>query len=550
MKIKSLILAMAACAGLFSACSNEIDEFNPDNNQNDVKDAYASFSFIMPNSGAATRTNPNGGQNGDGKEEGLGVENMVSNVNIYLFKGDLCAQVTPLNRNDFTPTNNGSAIEYKTIKPIAVNTGDYNVYIIVNPTSNLETNVKEGVSYNDFINAVEKVKATTGEYCTDNHFMMTNADVKADTEISVTEKNTEKSPAAIAINVERTSAKITFNFKGDKNEFPIEDGNGNAVGTVVFDAYKIINTKSNAYNFRKVGTSFADAVQGEKEIINTNYVIENFFDKKGSFDSEFFANNYSRKYNTYVAFRTLNGINPKTNAAPQILAYCLENTMPVDRQVNGYTTTVIFRAKATITGINDGTNKDLYRYNNKFYANLYDLVTASNPGWDQTGKVAVDVIGINDAIEAGKTVEAYINEIYTDANTLRNKYAVDYYMQGYCYYPYYIRHANNNNDNEMGVMEFAIVRNNVYKLTINSVAQIGDITSGTNGPKDPENPTEPDVDPKKPNPEIPGEIAPDPEPETPPTPIDPENPDESTKSFLNVTIDVLPWIVRNNDINL
>ena len=104
----------------------------------------------------------------------------------------------------------------------------------------------------------------------------------------------------------------------------------------------------------------------------------------------------------------------------------------------------------------------------------------------------------------------------------------------------------------MGTMEFAIVRNNIYKLSINSVAQIGNTTSGTPGAPNPSKPGEgeKDNDPKNPNPEIPGTVVPDPEPTTPPTPIIPTTPDESTDSYLNVTIEVLSWTVRNNDIDL
>lgn len=561
MKIKSLILAMAACAGLFSACSNELlEEGNQGNNSNEItSDAYASFVFIMPNGGSATRSNPTGGDEGDGKEEGLGVENQVKDVNIYLFKDDECVQIQKLPRASFTPTNNGSAVEYKTKEPFGVKTGDYNVYLIVNPTSNLDAAIKaktdatNGMSYNEFIATVESVPTTTGEYCTDNQFMMTTADVKSKTAVTITSQNTKDAPAEITLNVERTAAKITFNFKNDNNSFSITDGQGSIIGTVTFDAYKIINTRNSAYNFKRVGANSSSAIQGAKENFS-NYAIENSFDKKTSaFDNTFFQSGYSRKYTDYVAFRSLTGTNPKTNAAPQILAYCLENTMPQDAQIEGYTTSVILRAKATIKGINDGANsdKDLYRYNNKFYTSLYDMVTEYNKGWDQNSVPANDILNIKEGTSKGSSVEEYINSIYKDTKELK-ALGVDFYIQGYCYYNYKIRHNNNNDNNVMGIMEFAIVRNNIYKLSINTVAQIGNTTSGTPGAPNPNKPGEgeEDNDPKKPNPEIPGTVVPNPEPTTPPTPIIPETPDESTDSYLNVTIEVLSWTVRNNDIDL
>lgn len=530
MKIKSLILAMVACAGLFTACSNDLtDEVTAGNGQDEKGNAYASFSFIMPNGGGNTRSNPTGGAEGDGKEQGLAVENQITNVNIYLFENDKCAKIITLDRKDFTPTNQGSSVEYKTVAPFEVATGNYNVYLIVNPTRNLQ-NISTETTYADFLTTVESVPAKSGEYCTDNKFMMTTADKKEKTAVEVTSANTKESPAEITLNVERTAAKITFSGSV-ANAFSITDGAGKTIGSVKFDAFKVINTRNSAYNFKRVGNDKTSAVQGEKETL-TNFVIENLFSEKtAKFNKDLFQPNYSRKYTDYVAFRKLTGGN-------QILAYCLENTMPIDAQIEGYTTTVIFRAKATIEGINDGenANKDLYRYNNKFYTSLDEMIKD------------------NQSIIGSEVTEESLKAIATKTGEL-NKLGIDFYTQGYCYYNYQIRHNNNNDDNKMGIMEFAIVRNNIYKLSINSVAQLGNTTSGTPGAPDPTDPTkgEADNDPENPNPEMPGDVVKDPkplEPSQPEIPIDPVTPDEENSSYLNVTIEVLDWTVRNNDIDL
>ena len=42
-----------------------------------------------------------------------------------------------------------------------------------------------------------------------------------------------------------------------------------------------------------------------------------------------------------------------------------------------------------------------------------------------------------------------------------------------CYYNYWIKHEDDNNSTEMGVMEFGIVRNNIYRLSISKVAGLG-----------------------------------------------------------------------------
>ena len=47
------------------------------------------------------------------------------------------------------------------------------------------------------------------------------------------------------------------------------------------------------------------------------------------------------------------------------------------------------------------------------------------------------------------------------------------YDQGRCYYVYWIRHADDNDINAISPMEYAIVRNNIYQLKINSISGLG-----------------------------------------------------------------------------
>lgn len=51
---------------------------------------------------------------------------------------------------------------------------------------------------------------------------------------------------------------------------------------------------------------------------------------------------------------------------------------------------------------------------------------------------------------------------------------IEYYGTAHtCYYQYWIRHANNGKPTEMGVMEFCIVRNNVYQLEVTDIKGLG-----------------------------------------------------------------------------
>lgn len=84
----------------------------------------------------------------------------------------------------------------------------------------------------------------------------------------------------------------------------------------------------------------------------------------------------------------------------------------------------------------------------------------------------------------------------------------------YCYYYYWNRHNDNGRPGVMGPMEFAVVRNNVYKLSVDKISRLGH-------PRISEN---------------------DPEPPTPDTP------DEKDDIYLSVSCRVLPWTVRINKI--
>lgn len=84
----------------------------------------------------------------------------------------------------------------------------------------------------------------------------------------------------------------------------------------------------------------------------------------------------------------------------------------------------------------------------------------------------------------------------------------------YFYYYYFNRHNDNGMPGTMANMEFAVVRNNVYKLAVTDIKGLG-------------HPRITDNDPD---------------------PIDPEEPDEAKEVYFEVQVDVLPWTVRVNNI--
>ena len=47
------------------------------------------------------------------------------------------------------------------------------------------------------------------------------------------------------------------------------------------------------------------------------------------------------------------------------------------------------------------------------------------------------------------------------------------YYNGQCYYIWWLRHSNDGDDEKNGVMEYAVVRNNIYKVNVNSIYSLG-----------------------------------------------------------------------------
>lgn len=82
----------------------------------------------------------------------------------------------------------------------------------------------------------------------------------------------------------------------------------------------------------------------------------------------------------------------------------------------------------------------------------------------------------------------------------------------YCYYFWWLKHNDNGIDGRMGPMEFATVRNNVYKITVDKISSLGHSLNTLNDPE----------------------------------PLDPETPDEDDKIYIDVSMKVVPWVVRKN----
>lgn len=275
--------------------------------------------------------------------------------------------------------------------------------------------------------------------------------------------------------------------------------------------------------------------------------------------ASFFAN--SNSYTTIAAvagedgeddneFKYPNNGGTYNNGNYRIWRYCMENTnYDKNNQYHSNTTGIIFRAE--ITGDNISGDEPLYAFNNVIIgsaATLRDYATNNDPEdgngiynavkiyyadavaaynkkqTTDSSKFTFEKKGEGEAPEGSELAKGYKSLFdpeadlsLLDKDLVANHFSIYRPDEGgkfYCYYIYYNRHNDNGKLTEMGPMEFATVRNNIYKLSVAHVNRLGH----------------------------PGDPNDDPDPE------DPNTPDEKDNFYCKIECIVLDWEVRLNDI--
>lgn len=214
----------------------------------------------------------------------------------------------------------------------------------------------------------------------------------------------------------------------------------------------------------------------------------------------------------------------------QRIGYTLENTTAADEAGERYSTGVVFKAKFHPKGVaNYQDGATFFALGNRLFASMEDMMRyvygAYFSQFDNKIDVCTDWAGVknfaaslldndpsgyktflNDQLngkdesvtltESDKESlkwNAYMlnkcgysaslnNDVYSvtldqndDISTREalQPYGTRTYEDATCYYTWWVRHSNDNDDTKKGIMEYAIVRNNIYKLTVNSIYSLG-----------------------------------------------------------------------------
>lgn len=548
MKRWSYLFMAMGIATAFSACSDEVDlsANNGGGTEESTSQVFMQFNLELPAVSRST-TQPEGGSDA-GVEIGKDYENQVSEVLVVITDATDDKFITGSTVTNLIPTGNNTTyvVPFNTNKLVDYVGDPVNIYVYCNPTKELkeklekEEDIDVDASYT-LTSATDETIWSITKGTTDNekigHFLMTNADNDYERTLPANLDNykVESNPFDLkTIKVERAAAR--FDYKStvtDETYTLMEDEEGKPEVTVTLTDMALVNLSKEFYYLRRVsadGTS-TSATIGETET-NTNYVVDTDYNwKSGStitdYSDHFFyvynQNSASADY-TWTSISSLTNNDDDNNNSwntdnskgdYKIWRYATENTIPaqVSNQKKGITTGVAF--KGEIKGVSEGM-KTLLNGTNTVY--VFDNILWGT--WDNV-KTAAEAKESDKTTLSNPSLSAAYNkatkEGYTDAKAVAagftifrpnttGKYEVLYY--------YWNRHNDNNNNGSMGPMEFAVVRNNVYKLSVTGVDKFG-------------HPTDPDDDP-------------DPE--------NPEDPDEEDDVYFKVAVEVLPWVVRINNI--
>lgn len=414
---------------------------------------------------SATRTDPKGGENGDSREPGTSDENKVENVTLFLYDADV--NITSADA-DFTNTTIDKVIYFDNIAPIANNesptiekkyttetqeiTGlsktSYNVLAIANLDLR-EQNFANLQALLDY-----KLENTALWSSTNTLFVMSSEEKALLPEAGspTLYASTEQYPATTTITIERLAARVDYQ---KENFYTTTTDDDNTIeGTVTIEKVMLVNDfKKGEYLFKRVANT-VDATSGWTYLtdetatndVATNWVVDPYLTK----------DKVETDYNYY--FPKLSGwesalsegtrVTDQNNQTWYRIGYTMENTNDIQsNNMNDYATGVVFQAKFDPNDVTGTENQDgtFYKYDNKLYANLSDINDESLP------------------------------DDLTDTNC--KDYGIVKYDQGLCYYTWWIKHSNDE-QNEPGVMEYAIVRNNIYQLKVTSIAGLGDNVPG------------------------------------------------------------------------
>ena len=463
MKIKHFLLIGVASIIALSACSkNE----NFDNRENQAAIGYLQISIDSQQSRTeGSKREPNFDTN----------DSKISSLHLLL--------INPAN-GIITQIIDAGIINAGVSNPVQAPVGSHNLYVLVNASGNILNNITVDVTkINEAIATISGSSDINTNYAnTTTGFLMVSANDNnkyygsddADSYINISANNTATNPLNTNVKVDRVVAGIRA--QANATEISItgvdDDQFTPIIDEVVFNGFVLLNGQANTNLVQNWITS-ADATTPAPTNAKLLMALSSadYYSKAGQIAS----------YVNGVAVAQQPGITFGTKA------YTLENRSEIlegNSANDNVTTGVIFKITAKKAGSSIGT---FYRVKNngKCFTNKTDALAE-----------------INSIIDIELTDTTPVEDL--------RKNGLMVYENGEMYYTFFIKDQNYKYKD---ALYYAIHRNSIYDLTVNSISKFGSDVPG-------------------------GDI------------IDPENPNPIDGSYIQVSITVNQWILNTIGVDL
>lgn len=449
--------------------------------------------------------------------------------------GDANTPVQYMFFNSFEQTGegNGNGIDrvYKT-KPIPTDLyGEYNVLVVANPgTDSWWTATTTLGAVRDTV----ITQAWTGEAGKETYFLMSSA---KDSTIQISDaNNTEATAANTTIDVERMAARVDYKTLNSYTIEEDEDYKGATVkieGAILVNNL----TGPGSYAMKRVSTAttggtinyLGDETLGDDGLPD-NWVLDPTTNNKATATfGVSWTDTRASDPNWWSGKATIDKPITKEDGEWNILGYTLENITALNETKHEYNTAVVFKAKfhpaeGSVPHYQDQDEATFFELGNTLYASMEDLmagfsgrtVSAMNAAlegctsWDDVESFYNTLrdddpcgykLWLKEQIDESKTLDdvkqsltwtsymknvcgyssTFTNDVYTVKIDQNEKVTADIladygtrtYEDATCYYTWWIRHANDGEDKKNGVMEYAIVRNNIYELNVTKISSLG-----------------------------------------------------------------------------
>ena len=505
--------------------------------------SYVTLSLAMPSS---TGTRATGGETGNGLEKGQSYENVIRSAVAFFYQGTgandtgnpniLAAVSFTFPENDGTDGTSPVDRTYTTQpQEVSLENGTYRVIVVANPGTDWWTG--RNLKLDDVRNHIQEQAWTDdGNY---SNFLMSLADERDGSAVIELNSNPQDDPAEATVYVERMAARV--DYRDGRQGMTCTDPDYQGATVEIKGAALVNNLTKGSYLLKRV----ADDVNGRgREYLgdetSTNYVLDPWTSDVKPADH--FGTPYAGRsqdpswWNQYVQ-------QPGTplqgeSAGWNLVGYTLENCPGTPNHDEN--TAVVFKAMFTPVGLPSywTEGETFFAYGKSLFATMEDMM-----GWvygadfanfeskvndcttwndlqefvttslsiatiDPSGYRAylesrleseTDLnVNIPDDVKPSLTWSGYMlnecgysmsgdgHDVTLDQGTnivtrekLKN-YGVRTYVNSMCYYTWWILH--NDDDNNDDSMEYAVVRNNIYKLTVTSIYTLGgDIPEEDNG---------------------------------------------------------------------